>query len=139
MRWDLFDSAVQAARHVAHDEDIARDAALAALTELGAEADESRVRRRARDRAKDALRRRQPDVHSVDMDTLPSEDNVFEEVAELEEEAQLCMKVGTLNYLLLYLKKNGWSDREIAERYQVSETTAARWRAAAELARDKAR
>ena len=139
MRWDLFDSAVQAARHVAHDEDIARDAALAALTELGAEATEVTVRRRSRDRAKDALRRRQPDVHSVDMDTLPSEDNVFEEVAAIEADDQLLSAVGQRYYTILGLKHDGYSDREIAELYEVSETTAARWRSAAELARDKMR
>jgi len=137
IRWDLFDTAVNAARMVAHDDDIARDAALAALQELGDGADAGRARRRARDRAKDALRRYQPGVHSVDMDTLAATTNVFEEAAKSQHDDKLLAALGSRAASIIRLtSEGGYTNADIARLFAVSEETARLWRNAAELQRD---
>ena len=134
-RWDLFDTAVQAAMLVAHDIDIARDAAVAALSELGDEADEGRVRRRARDRAKDLLRRR-PRAESTDMDTLESGDDPVENAARAEECTNMVRVLGRQDATVLGLVQAGYTDADLALEYGCSESTARRMRLRAEQKRD---
>jgi hypothetical protein len=137
IRWDLFDSAVNAANLVCRNEDIARDAALLALEELGADATAATVSRRARDRAKDMLRtaaRRAPTV-SLDMDLLPSASIVEDEAAASEGRVQLRAAIGDKNMSLLDAKAAGYSNAEIAVQHGYSEEKARLMVNAAELAR----
>lgn len=137
IRWDLFDDAVNAANLVCRNEDIARDAALLALEELGADATAATVSRRARDRAKDMLRtaaRRAPTV-SLDMDLLPSASIVEDEAAAREGRAQLRAAIGDNNMSLLDAKAAGYTNAEIAVQHGCSEEKARLMVNAAELAR----
>lgn len=140
MRWDLFDNAVKQARKYVQDEDAARDVAVQALEEVGS-APDAYVMQCVKRRAQDAVKayRRQPLTTGADMDLLPASDNVFEEVAEREAEAQLEAAIGTGPAHYLRAKAAGLTNAELALALGVSEETVRLRVAAAELARDISR
>lgn len=140
VRWDLFDLAVATASRVIPDVDAARDAALAALEELGATATHGLVVLRARSRAKDAARAhsRLPPVYNEDMDALRQEgDPTLERAAAAEAQEQLAARIGEEAAALLILKAEGFSNAHLALLMGRSEETVRLRVAAAEQARDK--
>ena len=137
MRWDLHDKAVRLAVSITRDIDLAHDAALQALEEVG-DGPESHIMVRVRDRAKDAVRRRmrQPFVASVDMDTLPSADSTFDQAYANLEREHLKKAIGAPSLEILDFVDAGLTNLQIAAHYGVGEETVRRARTTAEGMRD---